>query len=511
MMTITSFSFWLFLLAAVPVYYMFPFKRFQWVLLVVYSGYFFVTVSGLPMILYLLYGVAVTWCGALLLHRIRNEKKKRAVLAVVLTLTIGELACLKYVSLAVNTTRIIAGALGREFSYQFAAIAAPIGISYYTLSMIGYVLDVYWEKYEPQGNFLKYLLFAIYFPQLVSGPITRYEQMGSQLYAGRTFDHVRVLYGIQRMLWGVFKKLVVADRAAIFVSAVYGNHATYNGYYILAAILLFALQLYADFSGCMDIICGVSECFGVSLPENFNVPFSSQTVEEFWRRWHITMGIWFKEYLLYPLLKTRAIQKMKKGLKRRFGKNAGKSIPTYMGLAVVWLAIGIWHGGDYKYIVASGLLPGFYLITGQICKPLFDRISSALRIRTDVCSWRMFRAVRTFLCMCTSWVFVRSAGFLDGLNVWKHLFAGGNPEIFFDGSLYTLGLTWQDFNVLYIGVLLMAAVGAAHKRGLPIREKIREQNMAAQWLVMMAALFAVIILGIYGPAYNASNFIYENF
>ncbi len=509
-MTITSFSFWIFLLLFVCIYYLWPSKN-RWLVLLCASISFFVLASGWQMILYMLFGVVVAYIGAYAIHCSSNTKTKKFIMFIVVLLIIGELASLKYVQFAAGTIGKIAELFGKRITFDAVSVIAPIGISYYSLSLIGYVLDVYWEKYAAEKNFFKIFLFGIYFPQLTSGPITRYDEMKTEFFGERKFNHITLLYGIQRIIWGLFKKLVIANRAAIFVQTVYGNYELYNGYYIVIAVLLFALQLYADFSGCMDIIMGASQCFGVELPENFDTPFASQSVTEFWRRWHITMGNWFKDYLLYPILKSNFIQKIKKFLKKHVSKKASKEIPTYMGLFVIWVAIGIWHGGSWKFIFASGVIPGFYLVMGQVFMPIFEKINKVIGINTEARSWKMFRSVRTFLCLCTSWILISAGSLKGGFNVVKAMFANNNPWVLSDDSLYMLGLSWKDFNILYIGILIMCVVGILHKNSVNIREKLVKQNLFAQWLIMLIALFSIIILGIYGPGYDAASFIYENF
>lgn len=510
-MGITSFSFWLFLCCGVVLYFLFPAKKYQWTVLLGLSAVFFVAASGWKMVPYMLWGVGIAWGSALIIERAASVKIKRVTLVIGIALLLAQLASLKYVRLGVQLVNLFGPVTGKSVFYDITGIMAPIGISYYTLSIIGYLVEVYWGNIPVERNFFKVMLFAIYFPQLTSGPITRYAEMGGRLFRPRSFDHIKALYGIQRILWGLFKKIVIADRAAVYVSAVFGDCDSYQGYYILVAILLFALQLYADFSGCMDIICGASECFGIMLPENFNSPFLAETVSEFWDRWHITMGLWFRDFLLYPLLKTGFMQGIRKKVKPVLGKKAAKSIPTYLSMGVVWICIGVWHGGESRYILASGILPGFYLIMGQVCRPLFERCVRLLKINTEAASWHMFCRARTMLCLCTSWVFVRAQGVKDGLGVIRGLFAKANMEVLFDGSLYTLGLTWKDFNVLYAGIGLMVFAAVQKEKGVVIREKMRSQNMAAQWLFMLAALFTIIILGIYGPGYDAADFIYQNF
>ena len=509
-MSITSFYFWVFLLISGLIYYLFPIKKYQWTVILTANVTFFLIVSGLIMIPYLLWGIIIAWGGGLLIQKAEKKYKGR-ILGITILLLLGELASLKYVELGKSICSFFANAVGREINFEIGKIIAPIGISYYMLSVIGYVIEVYWENILPEKNLFKFATFVTYFPQMTSGPITRYGEMGRQLFCEHRFEYKKVLFGIQRILWGLFKKIVIADRVSIFVSAVYDNYTGYMGTWVVVAVLLFALQLYADFSGCMDIICGASECFDINLPENFKSPFMAETVSEFWDRWHITMGKWFRDFLLYPLLKSDMNQKLRKRLKKCLGKKISKNIPTYLCMSVVWLSIGIWHGGSFKFIFASGILQGFYLIMGQIFAPVSKKLVVFFEINTEVYSWRLFRRFRTLFCLCTSWVFVRASGFMNGIYMIKNIFSAKNINILFDDSLYNLGLTEKDFGIVGVALLILMFVDHKKEKGIKIREEIYKQNIWAQWLIMLIAVFVVLILGIYGPGYDATAFIYENF
>lgn len=508
-MGITTFSFWIFLIPTVLVYYTFPAKQYQWIVLLTANYIFFLLVSSWTMIPYLLWGIIIAWGGGLLVSVLKQEKARKYALIATILLLVIELAYLKYSRLGIRIYNAVASMWGGQYSFETAGILAPIGISYYTLSVIGYVIEVYWGNISAEKNLLKFSVFVTFFPQMTSGPITRYGEMRNELFCEHHFDHKKVLFGIQRILWGLFKKLVIADRVATFVTNVYADYYTYSGTWIFVAVVLFALQLYTDFSGCMDIICGASECFGISLPENFNSPFLSETVSEFWGRWHITMGAWFKDFLLYPLMKSSGIQSLRKRLKKHFGKGIAKSVPTYLCMSVVWITIGVWHGGDFKYIFASGILQGFYLIMGEMLSPLSRKVNGY--INTEAFSWHLFRRLRTAFLLCTSWVFIRAERFLDGIKVIQAMFAEKNGYILLNDDLYTLGLSWKDFNVVYCGVLLLILVAHQKEKGIDPREELYAQNIWAQWLVMLVMLFTIIIFGIYGPGYNPVDFIYKNF
>ena len=228
--------------------------------------------------------------------------------------------------------------------------AVPVGMSFYTLQMIGYVLDCRWERIAPEKNFLKYLLFATYFPYLTSGPMNTYAALSAELDKSKEvrFSITRLKEGSIRIAWGFLKKLVIAERAATLVNASYGDHKTYTGIYVLLGVISFAVQLYADFSGCMDVVLGTSHLLGIDLPENFNSPYLALSIREYWQRWHITLGSWLRDYLFYPILKTPLFIKIGDISRKAFGKKKGKKVPVYLAMLVLWFAVGYWHGGLWK-------------------------------------------------------------------------------------------------------------------------------------------------------------------
>ena len=241
--------------------------------------------------------------------------------------------------------------------------------------MIGYLVDIYRGACKAQKNIFKCALFMSYFPILTSGPFIKYSEIEKDLYSGHKFNYERMCSGLVRTLWGVFKVLVVSQRVGMFVDAVYGDINTYSGIFIMAAFLLFTVQLYTNFSGSIDIIMGISQIIGIKLPENFNVPFASKTITELWRRWHITLGGWLRDYIFYPLLKSDFMQNLNKKCKKKFGKNIGKKIPLYLSMLIMWILIGIWHEGSYKFIIGSGILQFIYIFLEDILEPVSKKIN----------------------------------------------------------------------------------------------------------------------------------------
>ncbi len=391
-------------------------------------------------------------------------------------------------------------------------ITAPFGISYLSLMLISYVLDVYWGTAPVQRNPFKFALSVILLPLGTSGPIARYAEMKEQLFVRHRFDYTQFCFGVQRIVWGLFKKMVVADRLALIVGTVYGAYENYAGIVIAVGFACYTLQVYCDFSGCIDIVLGTGQLFGFALPENFRTPFFATSLSEIWRRWHITLGLWVKDYVLYPILKSRGIQALSSFLKKSLGKKNryARLIPTWCGMFVVWFTVGFWHGGSWKYIFGSGLFFFMMIAGGQLLEPLFALPVKALRINTEAASWRFFRRVRTFALFSASIAFDRAFSFSEGLRIWRRLFSQWNPWVLFDGTLFKLGLDVMDFTVAVIGLLVMLLVSNL-EQARSVRMRLAEQNIAFRWAMYLGLVFSVIIFGMYGPDYNANAFIYAGF
>lgn len=510
MLTVTSLAFLVFFAATLVVYYCTP-HRFKWWVLLVASVTFFVLAAGWEALPYLFLGIAITYAGAWLMdNRCKTGKQRKTVLTITLILTLAQLILLKYINPLIQNVNTFGSLFHIRVGLQSVSLVAPLGISYYTLTLIGYVLDVYWGKCHAQGNPLKHALFTCYFPQMVSGPITRYPEMQAQLFGPHSFDYEGIRAGLQRMLWGYFKKMVIADRLAMFVNGVYGDTTQYEGFYIATAVVFFVIQLYMDFSGCIDVMLGASEALGIRLPENFRTPFFSQSMQEFWQRWHITLGLWFKDYVLYPLLKSKTMQSLGAVCKKAFGKKAGKKIPAYLGLVVVWMLNGLWHGGNAKFLFI-GALVSFYLVMGAVLSPLCEKMTVAMKIRTECFSFKLFRSLRTFAMVASICVFIPAESLLEGFRAGKRMIACFNPWVLAEESFFKMGLDHADFSLIALCLLVVLVVEAMQNCRIRVRGRFNEQNIAFTWFFMLAGIFGVIIFGIYGSGYNAAEFIYQGF
>ena len=504
-MTLISSSFFLFLLLTVIVYYLLGKRSQKYVLL--FAGLVFylqvVTIDPAKVILILIYTILVTYLGALAIERCRGKLRTAAVVLPVAAL-VAMLFIIKY---AYNVATLFLSLFCPDSDVYWLHFAALMGISYFTLSAVGYLIDVYWGTCKAEKNIFVVGLFITYFPQLVSGPVTRFPEMQKQFRSAHSLDYHNITGGMQRMAWGYFKKLVLSERFAIVVTTVYSNYEQYSGVQIIFATLCYALRLYTDFSGCMDIILGASQLFGITLPENFNAPFFSKTIQEFWQRWHISLGTWFKDYVMYPIQISRPFVTLGKKCKKVFGKNTGKRIPMYLSMIILWFLIGLWHGGTAQYFIASAFIPCFFLICGDLLRAPFQALLKKFHINVHCFSYRLFQRLRTNLLLCFCWVFVCTGTVQEGFLLLKHIFLrfwrldGANI------GLQTFGFTLRDAELMIGGVILLIAEHYFLHNNSSLDSKLNKQNLLFKYIFLYGEILLILFYGMVGN----SSFIYFNF
>ena len=487
---------------SILIYYIVP-RRFQWIALLVYSIVFFVLSSTPYTSIYLLVSILSTHFCAHGIYRCADQrrKSKRYLIAGILV-NAGMLAALKYSNFAVNNINVILYRFGITQPIPNVSLLAPLGISFYTLQVIAYLVDVYGGITAPDKSVFKTALFVGFYPQLTSGPIAKHEEMSRQLFEGHCFDADNLLYGMQRILWGVFKKIVISARLGIIVDTIYEDVVLYNGLYIWIAAAFFLLQLYTDLSGCMDIVIGASECYGIILPENFRRPFFSRSVQEFFQRWHITLGGWLRDYIMYPVSRT--------GLWRKMARKINKKIPSYLAMLIVWLLFGLWHGGHWKYVIGEGLFCYSCILLGKLYEPLFKWLIQKLHIQVNTISWRIFQSVRVFVLLSIANMFFRLKNIKETLRALKYGITHWNPWILLDDSLYELGLSAKNVRLLLSCLVVLFIVDLLGEK-YDLRKEIAKQNLVFRWIVWGTLLFSVLIFGYYGTGYDAESFIYGNF
>lgn len=546
-MNYSSLTFLLFVLATVIVYFVFPVRKLRWTVLLVANVVFYAIV-GYRGAAFILFTTMSTYLFALWLEKksasssallkekkgewSRDEKKafkektkkqKRLILALCLVLNFGILAFMKYFNFFAGSLNDLFGAFHIDFSLPTLTLIRVAGISYYTFQCMGYLVDVYREKVEAQHNPLKLLLFTSFFPQIGQGPISAYDQLAHQLFEGHSFDFTRFKHGCELILWGFFKKLVLADRAYIAIAAVNGSggiyYGDYNGTTLTFIILLWAVYLYADFSGGIDIIRGVAQIFGVDMTENFKRPYFSKSISEYWRRWHISLGAWMKNYVFYPIAMSNAFLTASKKMKcTRFGKTAAgahiaKVLPTSVASLVVFLLVGIWHGAEWKY-VAFGVWNGGIIMLGILVQPLLDALTDKLHINRDNFFFKLFQMFRTFLIVLVGYVFDVAPDFSRAMQTIGMFFSGQNFSEGVD-QISGLGISGKSYVVILIATIVIFIVSLIQERheakGENIRILLDRRPFIVRWILLYAAVIVIVIFGVYGSGYDAADFVYAQF
>lgn len=525
-MTFVSNTFLIFLFTVVILYYAVP-LRFRWLVLLAASIVFYM-LSGPAEIVFILAASFITWLAGRGMERVYEKQKallmeqglisvqkkqikqggKKKCRHILVIAVLVLLAVLIYCKIGKRVLAAVCQAFSLEQT-DWMQIVIPLGISYYTFSMIGYLCDIYWKKGKAENNYFRFLMFAIYFPKILQGPISNYKNLGPRLRAEHTFDYDKICYGFQLMIWGYFKKMVVADRLAIFVSEVFNNCYQYTGLIFVIAAMLGSIQLYCDFSGCMDIAGGISQVFGIELEKNFDHPFFARDAAEFWRRWHITLGAWFKDYVYMPLLVSPKLMKLSRFIKKFFGERVAKAVRIIIPLGIVWILTGLWHGTGYNYL-AWGMYWGFIIIISSVFEPEIKKLTSVLKINETAGSWKVFQMVRTFLLFTFGRLLTLPGHLRTTWDIIKRICSKFDIWILFDGSLYTHGLNQKNFTLAILSCVTVWSVSMLQVRG-SVRDRIANCNLLIRWAIFYMAIFSVIIFGVYGKGFDNTVFTYMQY
>ena len=382
-------------------------------------------------------------------------------------------------------------------------LAQPLGISFFSLMAISYLVDVYRGTAQPAARYWQVLSYLSFWPHVVEGPFDRWGAVSAPLLDPPGPDYRALTFGAQRIVWGLFKKIVIADRANMYVKAVFDDWTQYSGLPILLGVLLYTLQLYAEFSGCMDIALGSAQSFGVELAENFRQPFFARSVGEFWRRWHITLGAWLREYVFQPVIVSRPMVRFGKWCKMHLGAGAGRRLPVWAGLLLTWLLIGLWHGAGTIYLY-YGLYYFALQALGDAAEPWLLRLLPRLPAWRQTRPWQLWQTARTFVLVNFGMMMFRSHGMRSVFQMLRSLavpYAGG----------LLIKLDARDAAVLAVGAALMLAVDLLHERGVHLREALARRPLPLRWAVYIGAVVVTMLLGAYGDNYDPAGFIYAQF
>ena len=488
----------IFLSIVVPVYYCLP-KKIRYIWLLGVSYYFYMQWN--PLYITLLFSCTLlTYISALIIEKLNSTVKKRACFIVCITLNLCILGYFKYFNFGVDCINGLLRFIHLNETGWNHDILLPVGISFYTLQALGYLIDVYRGDIYAEKNFLRYALFVSFFPQLVAGPIERSKNLLVQLKEAHPFEYENLRKGALLILYGLFLKMVIADRAAMIVDTVYNDSANYLGLYIPIATCFFAIQIYCDFYGYSTIARGSACIMGIKLTDNFAAPYYSQSVKEFWRRWHISLSGWFRDYLYIPL-----------------GGNRKGSVRKQWNLLAVFTVSGLWHGSSFAFVF-WGLLNGIYQVIGDFFRNLSRKI---LKHRTDAAvsetgnadcfSKQLFRTIFTFGLITFAWMFFRAGDLQTAKAVFKNMLHVKNWTLIFNGSLYMLGVTRQYMNVLLASIVVLFVVDYHKYRERDVAGWLLGQGWWFRVTVYMLLIYTIMLYGCYGEIYDIQQFIYFQF
>ncbi|MCL2409246.1 MAG: MBOAT family protein [Oscillospiraceae bacterium] len=513
-MPFTSLRFLALVALSIVLYYVIP-RRRRWIVLLL-ASYVFYIVGGWRTVFYLLFTTGVTYGTGRVLGILnsrlkeipkeradainRLKKLKKCTAAFGLVLAFGVLFLLRYWNFAMELLTD-----SDRFSLN---LLIPLGVSFFTFQSVGYVIDVYRGKHSPERNVFKFALFVSFFPQIIQGPISRYHQLSHQLTEAVDLDFDNIKYGIQLAMWGLFKKLVIADRAAVAVDTIFANSGYYNGSVIAFAMFFYSIQLYCDFSGGIDITRGIAKMFGIELVENFRRPIFASSLADFWRRWHITLGAWMKDYLFFSMALSKPIVRIGKFTRSKIGGTLGKIIPTSICTFAVYFVIGIWHGANFRFI-AFGFWNGAIITSSLLLESAYSSIKSRVGINDKSGYWRVFCVLRTSLIVFVGRYMTRAPRFLTAMSMLRRTFTDFSPRTFFDGTILTLGLTRFDIWIVLICVVAVVVLEFFQERGMQLRKSLEERGFFAQWAAILIPMAVTLFLGVFGP--YTTQFIYGQF
>jgi len=529
-MLFTSYGFLLFIAILLGLCIVCPGKH-RWKLLLI-ASLFFYAMSGLRYLIYIAVTILSSYGTAQIIgnfhikqeqyfaansetlsrddkkqYRAKNKAARMRWLVLCLLFNLGILATVKYADFAILNINVFIEMFGGE-DIAFFRFALPLGISFYTFQTMGYVVDVYRGAVPAEKNPLRLALFTSFFPQVIQGPISRFDDLSQTLFSDHKITANEITFGLQRVVLGFFKKLVIADRLMIALRVISSNPDEYHGVFVIYAALLFAIALYADFTGGIDITIGIAEALGVKIKENFNRPFYATSIADFWRRWHITMGTWFRDYMYYPLLTSKPMTKLSKVTRKAIGDGFGKRLPIYITTITIWITIGLWHGSSWNFVL-WGLFNGFIIIISEELSPIYEKFHDKVKIGQTV-AYHAFKIIRTFCLLGLIRILYIYSDVGTYFRAIGTLLTDLQLNKIAEGDLMHLGLTLADYIIAATGVVFLIIIGQIGKT-TDIREILQNRPKLLRYLIVLVLVFATLIFGTYGTGYDAAQFIYNQF
>ena len=487
-MDIYSLSFFVFLFIVIGIYY-FVLQRFRWVVLLGASYYFYGTFK-MQYVVLIAASTIIAYCTALLIQKNQEKSVKKKYLFIGVIFNLGLLFVLKYYNFFSNSLASILSFNEIPHKSHLLRLVVPVGISFYIFQVVSYIIDVYRGTKTAERHLGLFALYVAFFPKLLSGPIERAKQFLSQLHESHQWDWGQATNGFKLMVWGLFKKVVVADRIAVFVDIVFSNPDSHGGPSLALAMVLYSFQIYCDFSGYTDVAIGISQVFGFKLMDNFDRPYSARSIAEFWRRWHISFSTWLRDYLYIPL-----------------GGNRVGPGRLYINLMIVFLVCGLWHGANWTFI-GWGLIHGLYLIVGLTSRDIRSKIAHALGLDRIPAFHRGLQVFTTFILVSLAWVFFRADSLYDAVYVVTHLHTGW-ADIFSRDKLSSMVFLGKPKSQLIIALSSLMFVWFIHfiEAHDNMRNMLSEKPFYLRWAVYYAIMLGVLLIS----APGSQKFIYFQF
>lgn len=487
------------------VYYILP-KNCQWIVLLAASFVFYAT-YGIRYMGYILFTIITTYYLAQKIESCEEKQIRKRYLIWCLLLNFGLLFFMKYINFTIGNLNSIFKMLHFGVSVDGVSLIMPLGMSFYTFQTMSYAIDVYYGKIKSEKNIFKFALFVSFFPQLLQGPIGRFDRLSSQLTGGNKFDIINIEHGIQRMLLGMAKKLILADRTCIVSTILMTELDEYKGAYMIVGLLFYSIYIYCDFAGGMDLVIGAAEIFGIKLDENFRQPYFATSVSEFWRRWHISLGTWMKDYVFYPFSISKPMARFSKYAKKKFGKQTGRVLPVCIANILVFFIVGVWHGASWKYII-YGLYNGLIIAVSSLLKPVYAKMLSICHINGESWYWRGFKMLRTFIIINIGWLCDACISASDVFKAIKNVFTDFSICGVFDGSLLKMGLNIRDYKIILAALIIHIVFSILKERGVNIREWLDKRPLALRWAIYIMLIFVTAPFGFVGAT---TEFMYAQF
>lgn len=487
-MLFNSIEFLIFFPIVVLGYFLLPFKH-RWALLL-FASYFFY-MCWKPMYIVLIFiSTLIVYVTGIKISETEDDHIKRRYLAFSLISNLSILFLFKYFNFFNASLESLFTALNITYNVPSFSLMLPVGISFYTFQALSYTIDVYRGQTEAQDHFGIFALYVSFFPQLVAGPIERSDKLLPQFDNEYSFDYDRVTLGLKTMAWGFFKKVVVADRIATLVNTVYNNPVNYTGFPLILATLFFAIQIYCDFSGYSDIAIGAAQVMGFELMENFKTPYFSTSIGGFWKRWHISLSSWFRDYVYIPL-----------------GGNRVSKVKWYRNLMLTFLLSGLWHGANWTFVI-WGLIHGFYQVFGTITRKYREKFADVIGLSKLPSLHKAIQVLITFLLVCFAWIFFRANNVSDAIYIINNLFIGllGNNLRSFFSMAVNLGLSKSEF-IISVGSIIVLLIVDLNSFKKDIFASLSKRPLVLRWSVYFALVFSILLFG----AFGYTEFIYFQF